>query len=254
MQVFVGGANAILLLLTVVFVGFLTMVGLIAWRRKNRTALRTATAVGVSVIGIYVALLLSAALVSKQRILAAGEIKWFCGFYLDCHLGVSVSKVESVKNLPGQTSPIVAKGVFKIVTVEFHNSARNQSLDMTLFHPVAEIVDEQGRRYQRSVQAEQAIAKISSLPEPVKEKVLISHAPSFGTMAFDISADAVNPKLSIEEGFIVDRVLELVLVNDDNSVLHQPTFLALAGNGNQQPTSYIRNKAGKVLRARLASR
>jgi hypothetical protein len=254
MQVFVGGANAILLLMTVVFVSFLTMVGVIAWRRKNRTALRTATAVGASVIGIYIALLLSAALISKQRILAAGEIKWFCGFYLDCHLGVSVSKVESAKNLPGESGPVVAKGVFKIVTVEFHNSARNQSLDMTLYHPLAEIVDAQGRHYQRSLEAEQALAKISAFAQPVREQVSISHQPSFGTLAFDLSPDAANPKLSIEEGFIVDRVLELVLVNDDNSVLHQPTFLALAGSDGQAPASYMRKGSGKVLRVRLASR
>lgn len=254
MQVFVGGANAILLLLTVVFMGFLAMVGLIAWRRKNRKALRTSAAIAASVAGVYAALLLSAALVSKQRIIASGEIKWFCGFYLDCHLGVSVSKVESVKNLPGQSGPVVAKGVFKIVTVEFHNSARNKSLDMTLYHPLAAIVDAQGRRYFRSTEAEQAIARNHTFAPPVNEQVLISHSPSLGTMAFDVSADSANPKLSIEEGFIVDRVLELVLVNDDNSVLHQPTFLALGDNSAQPPTSYIRNKSGKVLRVRLASR
>lgn len=254
MQAFVGGANAILLLLTVVFTGFLTMVGLIAWRRKNRTVVRTSTAIAGAVVGIYVALLLSAALLSKQRVLAAGEIKWFCGFYLDCHLGVSVSKVESTKNIAGENGPVVATGVFKIVTVEFHNSARNQSLNMTLFHPLASIVDAQGNRYERSRQAEDAIARNPGFAPPVTEQVAVSHAPVFGTMAFDVSADASNPKLSIEEGFIVDRVLELVLVNDDNSVFHKPTFLALGENSIQPPTSYMLNKRSKTLRVRLASR
>lgn len=254
MQAFVGGTNAIFLLLTIVFTGFLAMVGLLAWKRKNRAALRTVTAVGFVVIGVYSALLLSAALASKQRVLAAGEVKWFCGFYLDCHLGVSVARVASAKNLDGVVAPIVAKGVFSIVTVEFHNSARNQSLEMTLYHPLAVIVDAKGRRYQRSPEAERAIAGNPSFAVPVPEQVSVSHRPSYGTMVFDVPADAPNPKLSIEEGFIVDRVLELILVNDDNSLFHQSTFLALGESSSLPPTSYMRSRNVKVPRVRLASR
>jgi hypothetical protein len=254
MQAFVGGTNAILLLLTVVFTGSRAMIGFIAWRRKNTRVLRTTAAAGAVVLGVYAALLLSAALVSKQRILAAGEVKWFCGFYLDCHLGVSVVRVQSAKNIQGSSGEVVANGVFKIVTVEFHNSARNQSLNMTLYHPRASVVDAQGRWYQRDRRAEEALARNPAYSSPVEDRVSVSHAPLLGTMAFDISPDATNPRLSIEEGYIVDRILELVLVNDDNSIFHKPTFLALGENSVQPPTSYIRGRNVKTLRVRLASR
>lgn len=254
MQVFVGGGNAIFLLLTVLFAGFLALVALVAWRRKNQSVLRAATGVGVVVLGVYGAMLLSAAIASRERILAAGEVKWFCGFYLDCHLGVSVSKVQSARDLPHSSGSIVARGVFKIVTVELHNSAKNPGLDMTLYRPRAVVVDVKGSRYTRSVQAEQAIARSSSFAAPLKEVVSVGHAPLFATMVFDVPADAENTRLSIEEGFVLDRVIELVLVNDDNSVLHKPTSLALDGSRSSPPISYRNHPGGKFLRVRLASR
>lgn len=254
MQVFVGGGNAIFLLLTVLFTGLLALVALLAWKRKNESVFRTAAGVGVVVLGVYGALLITAALASKERVLGLGEIKWFCGFYLDCHLGVSVAKVESAKSLARSSGPVVAKGVFKIVTVELHNSAKNSTLAMTLYHPLAVVVDARSVRYERSLEAERAIAQNGSFAAPLKEQTSITHTPSFATLVFDVPPDAPNPRLSIDEGFIVDRIIELVLVNDDNSVLHEPTFLALGESKAIPSTSYLRIRSRYIPRVRLASR
>lgn len=49
--------------------------------------------------------------------LAPGQIKRFCGVYLDCHLGVSVDEVRAASSVgdPGRT--VMAKGKFQIVTL-----------------------------------------------------------------------------------------------------------------------------------------
>ncbi len=253
MQVFVGGGNAIFLLLTVLFVGFLGLVGLFAWRNKNRSMMRAATGVAVVVLGVYGALLVTAAIASRERVLDQGEVKWFCGFYLDCHLGVSVARVESVKTLTGTTGPVTAKGIFRIVTLRFYNNARNPSLDMTLYDPRAELVDSRGARYNRSAEAETAVAQLGSFAPPASEQLSVSHNPLLATVVFDVPPDVINPSLSIEEGFIIDRVIDLVLVNDDNSIFHQPTLLAL-GASYPHPTSFLENLESILPRARLASR
>ncbi|MBA2687483.1 MAG: hypothetical protein H0U64_05215 [Gemmatimonadaceae bacterium] len=254
MQVFVGGGNAIFLLLTVLFTGFLALVGLVAWRDSNRTLFRAATGVAGVVIGVYGALLLTAGLASKERVLSQGEVKWFCGFYLDCHLGVSVDKVESAKSLPGANGPVVAKGIFRIITLRFHNSARNPDLDMTIYRPRSELVDARGGKYLRSPEAEIAATRNRSFSPVLDEQLSVGHSPVLATVVFDTPFETPEPRLRIEEGFIVDRVIELLLVNDDNSLLHQPAFLALNKSRAWSPTSFLRNVENMFPRVRLASR
>ena len=252
MQVFVGGGNAIFLLLTVLFTGFLALVALLAWKRKNQSALRAAIGVGMVVLGVYAALLISAGLASRERVLAAGEIKWFCGFYLDCHLGVSVSKVETARTITGADSSVTARDIFMVVTVELHNSARNPNLDMTLLKPIAFIVDASKNRYSRDPRAEAVLAGNPRFHSPLKERTPVGHSPVLATMVFDVPSTIATPRLSIEEGFVVDRVIELALVNDDNSLFHKPTLLAL-DEPDPRPSSEQR-KNTRTLRVRLASR
>lgn len=252
MQLFVGGGNAIFFLLTVLFTGFLAFVALIAWKRKNRSTLRAAVGVGVVVLGVYSAILFSAALASRERVLAAGEVKWFCGFYLDCHLGVSVSKVESAKTIAGTNSTVTARDLFMIVTLELHNSARNPNLDLTLFKPTAFIVDAGRNRYRRNAAAERAITGTGRFESPLKERTKVGHTPVHATLVFDVPADAKNPRLNLDEGFFLDRLIELVLVNDDNSLFHKPTVLALS-EADGRP-SRDQEQSTRILRVRLASR
>lgn len=254
MQVFVGGGNAIFLLLTVLFTGFLALVALFAWRIRNRSIFRTATSVGVIVLGVYGALLVTAAIASKERVLSKGEVKWFCGFYLDCHLGVSVAKVESVKTLAGSHGPVTATGVFTVITLQFHNNARNLGLEMTLYNPRVALIDSHGTKYERSAQAEFVAVRRRTFAAPVNEELSVTHAPLFATVIFDVPSDVTNPKLSIEEGFIVGRIIELVLVNDDNSILHKPTLLALSATNARSPTSFLLDMENIFPRVHLASR
>lgn len=254
MQVFVGGGNAIFFLLTILFTGFLALVALLAWRNNNQSALRAATGVGAVVLGVYAALLVTAALASQRRVLSQGEVKWFCGFYLDCHLGVSVERVESAKTLTTASGAVTAKGAFWIITLRFHNSARNPQLAMTLYRPRAELIGASGTAVARSLAAESVAARIPAYATPLKDQLSVGHSPMLATVVFDVAADFGDPVLSIDEGFIVDRAIELVLVDDDNSILHEPTLLALNSSGAQPVTALLKSIKTVFPRPRLASR
>lgn len=229
MDALVGGGNAILLLLTVLTVGALGVIGFFARRRNNRGVARLAVGVvGVIAIG-YTALLLVASTTSHERTLARGEVKWFCGFYLDCHLGLSVDGTETVKSIMSPRGAVSAAGTFYVVRLRLHNSARNPAINMTLYEPVAKIVDAVGHEYTRSAAGEQAIASASTTAKPLPREMQVTHEPAYATIVFDLPTDIREPRLLITDGWVVDRALEFVLINDENSILHRKTLLALDG-------------------------
>ena len=229
MDALVGGGNAILLLLTILTVGALGGIAFFARRRNNHTLTRLALGVvGVIAVG-YSALLLVASATSHERTLARGDVKWFCGFYLDCHLGLSVDGTEAVKSIMSPRGAIAASGTFYVVRLRLHNSARNPAINMTLYEPVAKIVDAAGHEYSRSAAGEQAIASASTTAKPLPREMQVTHEPAYATIVFDLPTDVREPRLLITDGWVVDRALEFVLINDENSVLHPKTLLALDG-------------------------
>jgi hypothetical protein len=230
MDALVGGGNAILLLLTVLGVGFAAVIAFLAYRRNNRKLVRLiGAAVGVVAVG-YVALLLVASATSHERTLARGEVKWFCGFYLDCHLGLSVDGIETAKTIMSPSGPVTASGMFHIVRLRLHNSAVNPAINMTLYDPEARIIDEAGNQYPRSTAAERALASVSTAAQPLPHEMKVTHEPAYATMVFDLPSNAREPRLAITDGWIIDRALELVLINDENSIFHPKTLLALDGD------------------------
>ena len=57
----------------------------------------------------------------------------------------------------------------------------------------------------------------------------MTHTPIDATIVFDLPANIQQPRLQISEGWIVDRILELGLINDENSIFHKRSFFALDG-------------------------
>lgn len=229
MDALVGGGNAILLLLTILTVGALAVIAFLAHRRSNRRATQVAAlVVGVIAAG-YATLLLVASATSREQTLARGEVKWFCGFYLDCHLGLSVDGTETVKSIMSPSGPVTASGLFHVVRLRLHNSARNPAINMTLYEPVAKVIDASGNQYLRSSAAEHALASASTTAKPLPREMRVTHEPTYATLAFDLPIDTVDPRLLVTDGWVIDRVLEFVLINDENSILHRKTLLALDG-------------------------
>ena len=228
----VGGGNAILLLLTAMMVVGTGIVAVLAARRKELRVARTFLGAGAIIAVAYAGGVIAASAASTERTLASGETKWFCGFYLDCHLGLSLDKVEMVTELPGQGVPLQARGNFHILTLQLHNSAKNPNIDMLLYRPDVRIVDASGTKYERSADAEAVLAYgiQAARPPILAAETKVTHQPTQATIAFDLPANVQGARLIVTEGWIVDKVIELGLINDENSIFHQRTYIALDSN------------------------
>ena len=224
-----GGGNAIILLLTAMAIAAAVLGAIIAVRRKRRTTTRNFALGAALLLLLYGGGVVVASAASQERVLAPGETKWFCGFYLDCHLGISLQRSETATAVSGPAGRLTANGRYHILTLRLHNSAKNPSLDMMMYRPRVEIVDAAGTRYRRSTAAESAFAA-EKRSSPLAVETRVPHKPVDATVVFDLPPDIRSPRLAISEGWIIDRVIELALVNDENSVLHKRTYIALDSN------------------------
>ena len=224
----VGGGNAILLLLTLMAVGGAAIIAVLAYRKKNPGVMRT-FAGGAAIIALaYSGGVIAFSAASNEQILEPGDIKWFCGFYLDCHLGVSVERTEKLAALPTPSGSLKPAGSFHVLTLRLHNNAKNPNIDMLLYRPKARIIDALGNEYTRSTAGEAALAG-GPRPAPLGAETKVTHTPVDATIVFDLPANIQQPRLQVSEGWIVDRIIELGLINDENSIFHRRSFFSLDG-------------------------
>lgn len=208
--------NVFVLLLA--FLGFLTttVVAVYAWR-TGRPALvgRALRLLGIGT-ALYFLALSAVSISSRERVLDVGERKAFCGFYLDCHLGVAVVRVERV-NIAGDER--------LAVTLRVSSDAR--AATSGLLRPHAVVVDSLGRRYMREPGLEEAIAAQGSPEFPLDREV--SAGDDFvTTLVYDVPEDAGSLRLHVTEGRRIDRAIEALLIGAEESLLHAPTTHALA--------------------------
>lgn len=225
----VGGANAILLLLTVMAVGASAVIAFLAHRRRKSGIARTFFGGAAAIALLYTTGVIAASATSTEQTIEAGDIKWFCGFYLDCHLGISVERSEKLATMPTANGALKAAGSFHVLTVRLHNSAKNPNIDMLLYQPKARIVDALGRVYERSTAAESALAP-GMRSQILGAETKVGHTPVDATMVFDLPQNIQRPRLDVSEGWIVDRIIELGLIADENSILHKRALLAIDGS------------------------
>jgi hypothetical protein len=178
----------------------LTLVAVVALFVRRRWATR----IGLALIGWYALHLGFVAAVSAgipERRLAPGEVKRFCGFYLDCHLGAAVAESHRA-------------GAKQFVTLEISSTARAATL--TPYGLTARLVDDAGRRFE---------------PEPTGplEQPLAPGASYRKELVFDVPPDAHGLALDVRERGLPDDWIELFLAGDDDSFLHKPVLLELAG-------------------------
>jgi hypothetical protein len=208
----------------------------IAWRvRKGRLALG-ALAVVAGLAGSYLALLVTVSLAAPRRILPEGETKRFCGFYLDCHLGVSVDQVRTTKSVGEASRAVNARGTFHIVTVRVSSNARAATL--TPYGLVARVIDERGRPYRRDLAAERAL--LGEAADQPLEEALAAGDSYTRTLVFDLPADASHPALSVTEQGLPDEWIEKLLIGDEDSLLHPPTLLALTTVRDAGTAAHVR--------------
>jgi hypothetical protein len=212
--------NVLLLLGTVIGVAGLMLAGILSLAMGARLRAVLLGVGAVSWAGLYGGGVLVASLLSHETVLPAGASKRFCGFYFDCHLGVAVLSDATVPAIEGRR----ASGTYHVLTLRFSSNARRATL--TPYDLRIQLVDANGVRYERDRAAESALAggRSVELARPI---------PAGGAytvpVVFDLPRGAELPRLFIGEGLGIDRIIEGVLVGDEDSFLHRKTMLALPG-------------------------
>ena len=213
--------GGILLLLLTVVAAFIATVGVIHALLREKRELLQAIGLGALIwAAAYATILLTMSLTSRPRVLGLHEAKRFCGFYLDCHMGVSVEAVDTAKTIGTQPAQRVAAGRYWIVTVSVSNTAVR--VPLRLHQARAVVVDGQGRRYERDTAAEQRLGADVSLDRQA------GPGESYTVrLVFDLAVDSAAPTLYVTEGYGIDHLIELFLAGDEDSLLHAKTSFRL---------------------------
>lgn len=190
---------------------------LLVGRRVQARRIAAALAAGA---GVYAAALLAVSLGSEPRVLGPREQKRFCGFYLDCHLYVSVADVRRTPTLGDRT----ARGTFWVVRLQVGSDARRAVLAPRGL--TVEMTDGRGRRIARYPDAEAALVPWRRTPLPL-ERPVDPGASYLREVVFDVPDDVRDPRLLVTEGAGVDRLIERFVIGDEDSWLHAPTIIRL---------------------------
>jgi hypothetical protein len=169
-------------------------------------------AVGVW-FAVYAVLLVSVSLLSEEKTLSLNEPKAFCGFYLDCHMHAAVTNVRKTKTFGNKT----AKGEFYVVTVKISSDAKRAEIN--LWNPQFAIIDAGKRRFER-------IAELEN-PEPSWETKVPAGGSFEKEVVFDLPENVQNPRLDVSEGIGIDKMIELFLIGDEDSLWHKREYFSL---------------------------
>lgn len=175
---------------------------------------------GVAIWFVFYAIaLVGFSLSSEEKVLSLNEPKAFCGFYLDCHLHTEITGVRTAKTIGDKT----ARGTFFIAKVKVFSDAKNPNIKMRLLEPNAELKDESGKVFIRNTEVEKLLPTAQlQLNQDIKGRETIEKE-----IVFDVAEPAKDLKLSITEGYGIDKVVEAILINDEDSILHQKTVFKL---------------------------
>ena len=167
----------------------------------------------------YAVMLLGFSFTSTENVLAAGEAKEYCGFYLDCHMHTSVTGVRTAKTIGDRA----ANGTFFIVGVKVFSDAKNPNVELRLLEPRARIVNPQGGYVERDIRAEELLpsAKVDLSIDVHNSETLQKE------IVFDLPDSTSDAKLLITEGYGIDKNIEHVLIGDEDSLFHAQTFFGL---------------------------
>lgn len=167
----------------------------------------------------YAVILLGFSLTSKETVLAVGEAKEYCGFYLDCHLHTELTGVRTAKTIGTAT----AKGTFYIASVKVFSDAKNPSINLALLEPKARVIQADGSKVERDTAAEALLPTANvRLDQAIDNRQTIEKE-----IVFDVPTTAGNLKLLITEGYGIDKTIERVLIGDEDSLFHAQTFFDL---------------------------
>ena len=172
------------------------------------------------VAGCYLLSLLAVSLLSRPRLVPAGEITRFCGLYLDCHRMVTVESVRYTDTVAGQR----AEGRYALVTVRLSSDAAGVTLWSGRLG--ATLRGTGGTEYPRAGRVERALAAAGT-PAGLPNVPLPAGVPTRSTIAFEIPEDVGVLQLRIRDAHPLTALTELFLIGDEDSLLHARTWFVL---------------------------
>jgi hypothetical protein len=211
--------NVLLFLATVIGLAGLALATLLSLIGRQRRRAMVFGVLGAGWGAAYGAGLLLISLTSRDAVLRPGETKYFCGFYLDCHIGVAVVGDSTVSVIAGTA----ARHRFHVVTLQFSNSAVQATLrpyDLRLA-----MVGSDGTHYPQAQYAEGLLAGPAGYAPLARD--IVPGGSYTVPVVFDLPDSAAPARLFVGEGLGFDRVIEGVLIGDEDSFLHRKVLLAL---------------------------
>lgn len=215
------GLGLMMLTLLWLFAAFIALI--YAWRSRKRNLAISVTTVTAVWAATYLVILLVVSLASTQKVLRVGQEKHFCGFYLDCHLGVSVTNVTTSKTLGSAPKQRTAQGTYLVVDLKVLSDARAATLapyDLNLR------VQTDGQTIGRSEDAEAVLDAIQGKTVALNQPVGPGRSYS-KQVVFDVPQGATQAQLQVTEGLWIDHLLELFLIGDEDSLFHKDTVFQL---------------------------
>ncbi len=165
----------------------------------------------------YFAVLVTASLASRERVLSKGDRKYFCE--IDCHLAYSLQEVATGPLEAGTRYTVSIQTWFDPGTIaSFRGNGPLTPNPREVF-----VVDESGRRYGPSPEGMAALERERGSPSTPLSRELRPGESYTTTLAFDLPRGIGRPRL-----FLGDTPgLECLLIDHENSFLHKKVYFAL---------------------------
>ena len=181
-------------------VGAAALLGVLSLALRRRDVAKLIAGLALGGVGLYLGLLLIAALTSTDRVLAVGDEKHICE--VDCHLAYSVVGVKT----QGARYTVTVKVCFDQTTI----SARRGMGPLTPNSRYVAVVDVRGRRYE---------APTDGLRRP-----LVPGESYTTDLVFDVAPDAHDLRLVLRN----DDPETRLVIGHENSFLHAKTIFRLS--------------------------
>jgi hypothetical protein len=158
-------------------------------------------------------------------VLGRGQEKYFCE--IDCHLAYSIANVSQAKAIGSLPQPVVADGMFTLVTVRtrFDENTIGPNRGNGQLYPNPRsltLIDEQGRSYSPAAAGEAALESSKAGGTPITNALRPGESYDT-TIAFDVPAEVKHLTLLINES---DWITHLI-IGHENSPLHKKTRFQL---------------------------
>lgn len=205
---------------TIVVLGALAMFGGMTKRSWTKLALG-----GIAIVlGAYILLLVAFSVFSKERLLKAGEEKYFCE--IDCHIAYSVAEVKEVP-LPGSTERLVLVTVKTRFDEKTISERRPKDVPLQPNPRVIELVDADGRTYGPSPQSRVlGTAEAASVPEQAERPFGDQLRPGesyLTTMVFRVPSAGRGLRLLM----VSSDGPEEVLIGSELSFFHKKSYFEI---------------------------